>query len=237
MYSCHLLSLFYSWKSFCGRRIFWVPVSPGPPLIRKLAGASSLTLITGMTARKMTTPSSEEPTTFPGMTRTWSVEKDPGVYRIAILGDSYVEGLQVEQDKHFVALAQADLNHSKAQPGRRFELMNFGRSGFTQTEELLVLKNEALEFSPDLVILFFFAPNDIMEVQPDTTYDPMRPFPVFGKNDELVLDTSFNQSRTYRIKSLLAPIKNNSALASFVAERIQLYLAAGAFTETEQKGG
>jgi hypothetical protein len=62
--------------------------------------------------------------------KDWLIEKDPGVYRVAILGDSYVEGLQVEQDKHFVALAQADLNHSEGQPGRRFELMNFGRSGF-----------------------------------------------------------------------------------------------------------
>ncbi len=157
--------------------------------------------------------------------KNWSLEKKPGTYRIAILGDSYVEALQVERSHHFVTLAQSELNDEEAPPGIQYELMNFGRSGFTQTEELWVLENEVFKFDPDLVILFFYPPNDIMDVHQDTAGEPLRPFPIFEQDGSLRLDTSFNQSSAYKIKSFLAPIKNNSALISTIVKKIRVYRA------------
>src|SRR5262245_53641337 len=130
--------------------------------------------------------------------REWSPHKTAGTIRVAVLGDSYVEALQVEQVNNFLAITENLLNRDG---GRRFELMNFGRSGFTQTEEWLVLKNEIVDFEPDLVVLFFYAPNDIADVDRRTTMDRLRPFPVTVRADDVVLDMGFRQQASFRLKS------------------------------------
>lgn len=148
----------------------------------------------------------------------WGARKSPGVFRVAVLGDSYVEALQVERDRNFLSLAQAILNRGGKM---HFELLNFGRSGFTQTEEWLVLTREVANFAPDLVALFYYAPNDIADVDPGTATDRLRPFPVAVTKDGVVLDTSFSRQRAFRLKSLVSPLKNRSALISLVAERVR----------------
>src|SRR5437899_2657596 len=42
--------------------------------------------------------------------RERTVNKPSGVYRIAVLGDSYTEARQVDMDKTFTSLAEAELN-------------------------------------------------------------------------------------------------------------------------------
>jgi hypothetical protein len=149
--------------------------------------------------------------------REWPLRKSPGSVRVAVLGDSYVEALQVERTSNFLTIAENLLN----QDGKRhFELMNFGRSGFTQTEEWLVLKNEIAGFEPDLIALFYYAPNDIADVDPRTATDRLRPFPVTIGADDVVLDMGFRQQTSFRLKSLVSPLKNHSVLASLVAERV-----------------
>src|SRR5262245_27747462 len=86
----------------------------------------------------------------------WSLKKPPGVYRVAVVGDSYVEAFQVELSETFLKIAQGILSDK----GHTVELMNFGRSGFTTSEELLVIRDEIFRFTPDLVVLFFYPPND-----------------------------------------------------------------------------
>jgi hypothetical protein len=154
--------------------------------------------------------------------REWPPKKPPDVFRVAILGDSYVEALQVERASSFARLAEATLNQDGQ---KRFELMNFGRSGFTQTEEWLVLTKEIVRFDPDAVVLFYFAPNDIADVNRRTATDPLRPFPVAVGTDEVVLDTSFTGQPAFRLKSMISPLKNHSALVSLVAERVALLQA------------
>lgn len=151
--------------------------------------------------------------------RQWSLHKKPGSVRVAVLGDSYVEALQVERAHNFLSIAEDRLNASGS---TRFELMNFARSGFTQTEEWLVLKDEVLPFEPDLVALFYYAPNDIADVDPATASDRLRPFPSRVSDDDVVMDTSFLQQSSFRVRSLMSPLKNHSALASLVAERIMM---------------
>jgi len=67
------------------------------------------------------------------------------------------------------------------------ELMNFGRSGYTQTEELLVLKNHVAQFFPDMVILFFLPANDIGDVSKETATGVLRPFFNISQKGELIL--------------------------------------------------
>ena len=152
--------------------------------------------------------------------KEWSLEKESGVYRIAVVGDSYVEAIQVESEKTFISLAESKLNESGL---GRVEMMNFGQSGFTQTHELIVLKEAVLRFDPDMVIVLFVPSNDIQDISRETTGPIHSPFLVLDENDELVIDTSFNQSTSYKIKSFVNPLKQNSAIISLLIERYNLY--------------
>ncbi len=91
--------------------------------------------------------------------RDRSRAKPDGSYRVAVIGDSSVEAFQVERDSTFAALVEDRLG---------IEVLNFGRSGMTQTEEWLLLQNEVAGYSPDLVVLFFVPVNDVSEVAPQT---------------------------------------------------------------------
>lgn len=155
--------------------------------------------------------------------REWSLEKPPNTYRIAVLGDSYVEAIQVESENTFLSLAMKALNNN----GRiKVELMNFGQSGFTQTEELIILKNKGIQFSPDMVILVFVPGNDIDDISKATAPSNFRSFYHFGSNGELMLDTSFNKTLTFKIKAFISPLKNYSALVSFILERYNVYVSS-----------
>jgi hypothetical protein len=148
--------------------------------------------------------------------RERTVSKPEGSYRIAVLGDSYVQALQVELDSTFLAIAERHWQHVE---GRPVEVLNFGRSGMTQTEEYIVLRSDAVRFDPDLVVLFFLTGNDIYDINRATAGGKMRPYFNLGPDGDLHLDTSFNHSREFRLKELIQPLKANSALVSLITER------------------
>ncbi len=150
--------------------------------------------------------------------RDWSIEKPKQTARIALLGDSYVEALQVAREKTTAAIMEKEMTQRL---GHSVEVMNFGRSCNTQSEELLILKKDILQFQPDVVVLFYFAINDIGDLAPSTSLSLMRPFyTVQADTGELQLDTHFQNSREYKIKKLINPLKHHSALISLLAERL-----------------
>lgn len=148
-----------------------------------------------------------------------SPEKPPGVLRVAVLGDSFVEALQVELDSTFCRIAERELAVAL---GRPVEVMNFGRSGTTTSEQLLLLESDVLPRDPDLVAVFFVPDNDIGDVAPQTALDPMRPFFRERADGSLVLDTSFADTRSFRVRRLINPLKQHSALVSLATTRYNL---------------
>jgi lysophospholipase L1-like esterase len=83
--------------------------------------------------------------------REYSLEKPPGTFRIAMLGDSFVEASQVHADSAMSERLEADLGAAPPD-GRRYEVINFGVSGYGTCQQLLLLEELALRFRPDLVI-------------------------------------------------------------------------------------
>lgn len=152
--------------------------------------------------------------------KDWSLQKKSGVYRVAVLGDSFVEAFQAESERTFLSLAEKALLEENEV---RTELMNFGRSGFTQTEELIVLEREVVNFQPDVVVVFFFPGNDIADVSPETASNALRPFYHLSENANLVLDTKFSDSAAYRMRSRLNSLKHHSALLSLLGERYDAF--------------
>lgn len=119
--------------------------------------------------------------------------KPPGVYRIAVLGDSFMEALQVPLEQGFCAQLEARL----AKSGRNVEVLNFGCSGYGTAQELLTLRHRVKAFSPDLVLLAVLTGNDLADNERELDPVLRRPYFVW-KGDELVLDDAFRSARYYR---------------------------------------
>ena len=86
--------------------------------------------------------------------REYSLEKPEGVFRIAIIGDSYVEAMQVPQDKTTAALLEQQLNSLNSR-SYRYEVIPFGISSHGTYKSILYFEKYAASFKPDLVIAAF----------------------------------------------------------------------------------
>src|SRR5512145_3149572 len=87
--------------------------------------------------------------------REHELEKPAGTYRIAILGDSYAEAMQVELERTFWSLLPPRLERCGFAGGKRVETINFGVSGYGTADELLTLRERAWPYQPDMVLLAF----------------------------------------------------------------------------------
>ena len=83
--------------------------------------------------------------------REFQQKKAADVYRIAGIGDSVMMGWGVGQDETYLARLETLLNR-RLGPGR-VEVLNFAVSGYNTIQEYYVLKDVALAYQPDLIIL------------------------------------------------------------------------------------
>ncbi len=79
----------------------------------------------------------------------YDLAKVPDRTRIAVIGDSYVHGAFIDVDKGFPAVLERRM---KAE-GRDVEVFRFGMDGAPLSQYLNVLRNEVLQFSPDIVVV------------------------------------------------------------------------------------
>ena len=127
------------------------------------------------------------------------LEKPPGTFRIALLGDSYTEAIQVPYEQTWGAVLERRLAGCPALRGRRVEVLNFGVDGYGTTQELITLRKQAIAYSPDVVVLAFFAGNDIRNNSVTLEGDQCRPFVSVGANGGLVPSGPLLNSRLFRL--------------------------------------
>jgi hypothetical protein len=128
--------------------------------------------------------------------REHSKEKPPNTMRIAVLGDSFAEAMQVPMEKTFWAIMEQRLRGCHALKDRDAEVINFGVSGYGTAQELLALRQRVWDYAPDIVVLVFFPGNDIRNNSRALENNPLKPYFVL-ENGNLVLDNSFRQSPTF----------------------------------------
>lgn len=127
-----------------------------------------------------------------------AVPRPRGVYRIAILGDSYSEARQVPIDSTYWSLLPADLGRCGFRPGERIEVLNFSAAGYGTAQELLLLRLVAARYRPNLVLLQFTSSNDIRNNSPELDPTENRPFFLLQADGTLRLDTSFTSRADFR---------------------------------------
>jgi lysophospholipase L1-like esterase len=118
-------------------------------------------------------------------------EKPEDVYRILIIGDSFVEAIQVEYEKTFQAQLQEALS-AHDRPGRRYEVVAMGRTGWGTVHETVYYQVEGHKYQADLVILMFYI-NDVADNFPSFFYPNINNTNfdfVFEENGIRILDTN-----------------------------------------------
>lgn len=120
----------------------------------------------------------------------YTYDKTPGVFRIAVLGDSFMFGVGVQTDETFSAVLEKMVNGSSGGAGK-YQVYNFGVNSFSPLLEYIYIKKEVIKHKPDLVVLML----DLCDVQDDYLYEPhivkdasgdiigCDPFKVYGKPD------------------------------------------------------
>lgn len=120
-------------------------------------------------------------------------EKPPHTVRIAVLGNSWTEALQVPREKTFCAVLEKELAANSCFAEKQVEVLNFGVAGYSTAQELLTLQQEVWKYDPDVVLVALYAARDIANnvrelnnaVNPEQS-----PYFVY-RGDLLVLDESY----------------------------------------------
>lgn len=120
----------------------------------------------------------------PGLT----IAKKPGVYRIALLGDSQIEAIQVPLEKSWGKLLEKNLTEKLHRP---VEVLNFGVSGYSTVQEYLLMKRQVFKYQPDLVIMGYDG-RDMFEnwASADASLSNLRPYALKLPGRPLTIDNS-----------------------------------------------
>ena len=153
--------------------------------------------------------------------REISTRKDDNIVRIAVLGDSYVEALQVPVGQSFWRLLERELEDCAFAPGKRIEVLNFGVSGYSTAQELLTLRHRARAYGPDMVLLAFLSGNDVRDNSREIAGRYPRPYLDRQADGTLTVDTGFRSHWIFRLKA--SSIWEATAMASDSVRLLQLF--------------
>jgi hypothetical protein len=92
--------------------------------------------------------------------REHAVPKDNGTFRVLLLGDSFMESLQVDFEDSFPKLLEDRLRQSSRRP---VEVINCAVSGWGTDQELIYLQQYGLKFHPDLILIGMTIHNDVAD--------------------------------------------------------------------------
>ena len=129
--------------------------------------------------------------------REHSKQKAPNTLRIAVLGDSYTEALQVPFEESFCAVLEQKLRECASLSERNVEVLNFGVSGYGTAQELITLRDHVWQYSPDVVLLAVTTNNDISDNVRALKKTDDIPYFVW-RDGKVIEDDSFQQTRTFR---------------------------------------
>lgn len=141
--------------------------------------------------------------------------KDANVERIALIGDSYVEGVQVFERNHFRNKLENLLNQVN-NSSNSYQVLNFGRSGFNLNDAYCYYENFVKQFNPT-VKLIFVSPGDLVNRGPIAS----RPYALL-QNEDIVIDYGFSKSEKYKFKESTAAFRGKSVILGYLVKTLEL---------------
>jgi hypothetical protein len=141
------------------------------------------------------------------------VEKPSDVFRIAVIGDSYVEAFQVGRQASFTNFIDGECGIFG---GKRIEVLNFGVSGYGTAQQLILLREKVMRYAPDLVMLVMTTNNDISDNVRELKQTPI-PYYVI-KDGKLVLDDSFRSQLDFITRRVGTRFENNLRFVQAIRE-------------------
>jgi len=81
----------------------------------------------------------------------YALEKPEGVFRIIAIGDSYTFGKGIALEYTYPKLLEKKLRGL----GKRIEVLNFGVYGYNTVQEYWMIKEKAILFHPDMIIILY----------------------------------------------------------------------------------
>jgi hypothetical protein len=140
--------------------------------------------------------------------RFYNKEKDKNTFRIALIGDSYIEGLQIFERNHFETYLRENLSkliHKKV------EVLNFGIGGIDLRGMYLRFERFAKNYNPDLT-LFFVKEEDLVRKDVLPTPEPYVVDDTIGFNEDYLkspdskLRQKFAFVRDYSVGNMLKEV-------------------------------
>ncbi len=119
--------------------------------------------------------------------REWA-PPSPGVPRVVILGDSFVEAAQVELEQGFGRVLEATMGRQAP-----VQVLSMGVPGAGTATALALLEQQALALDPQLVVLGFLVSNDVLNNHP--LLEPKDDKPFYRLDDEHLVPTDAQQAR------------------------------------------
>jgi len=125
--------------------------------------------------------------------------KSDDVFRVLVLGDSFMAGLQVNDDEIFSSILRQRLNEAGLR--KKVEVITFGVPSWGTDQQYLALRQYGLKLNPDLVVVAFYAQNDVAETDlmlrlSTNTY----PKPFFDLREERLIELPFVDSTPMPIR-------------------------------------
>jgi hypothetical protein len=123
-----------------------------------------------------------------------SYEKPDDVFRILLIGDSFIEAREVNDDETVYAQLNTILADYRTADGKRFEVIGAGATGWGTAQSYLYYHVEGYRFSPDVVINVFII-NDVVDNYPALFY-PERGIDFVVDDTVRIVSSSESQPRT-----------------------------------------
>ena len=161
-------------------------------------------------------------------------EKGAGTFRIAVLGDSMAEGVQVKLEETFPLVLEAMIDPKACFGTDRIEVINFAVQGYGTGQQYLTLDQKVWAYDPDLVLLAAFPGNDVRDN--DGSLKGLAYLPFYHLDEgALVLDQSFRNRSSFQLRKLGAKIIRFSRLAQWANQvRFKLKAQLRAWTDRRQ---
>ena len=134
------------------------------------------------------------------------VDKSDGVYRIILLGDSFVASLQTDFDNILGKQLERKLSGLTQ---KKVEVIAIGLGDTGTAQQFLALKQIGLKYKPDLVVHLFLTANDLKNNSPGLQKDQFRPYFQLDENDTLVYKNYVikSQDSNYEIKKFFKKLR------------------------------